>query len=102
MPCATTAGSRICATPSMANACCRLRDAAVWYLPEVAVLAPAPRRRPLTRSFYRRPADRVARALLGKRLWCGDRAGLIVETEAYLGPEDLASHARFGPGGRSG
>jgi DNA-3-methyladenine glycosylase len=43
----------------------------------------------------------LAPALLGKRLWCGDRAGWIVETEAYLGPEDAASHARFGPDGRS-
>jgi DNA-3-methyladenine glycosylase len=39
----------------------------------------------------------VARALLGKRLVHGDRAGIIVETEAYQGPEDRASHARFGP-----
>mgnify|MGYP001589761228 CR=1 FL=1 len=39
----------------------------------------------------------VARALLGQILVRGERAGLIVETEAYLGPEDLASHARFGP-----
>lgn len=38
----------------------------------------------------------LARALLGKRLVHGDRAGYIVETEAYLGPEDAASHARFG------
>ena len=29
------------------------------------------------------------------------RAGIIVETEAYLGPEDLASHARFGPTART-
>src|SRR5689334_22449200 len=26
---------------------------------------------------------------------------MIVETEAYLGPEDLASHARFGPTART-
>jgi DNA-3-methyladenine glycosylase len=30
------------------------------------------------------------------------RAGLIVEVEAYAGPEDLASHARFGPASRAG
>lgn len=38
----------------------------------------------------------VARALLGCALVHGDRAGTIVETEAYLGPEDAASHTRFG------
>jgi DNA-3-methyladenine glycosylase len=29
------------------------------------------------------------------------RAGRIVETEAYVGPTDAASHARSGPGGRA-
>jgi DNA-3-methyladenine glycosylase len=43
----------------------------------------------------------VARALLGAALVHGDRAGVIVETEAYLGPEDAASHARFGPTART-
>jgi DNA-3-methyladenine glycosylase len=52
--------------------------------------------RPLTRRFYRRSSPELARALLGKRLVHRDRAGVIVETEAYLGPEDAASHARFG------
>jgi len=51
---------------------------------------------PLSRRFYHRPTAEVARALLGKIVRCGDRAGRIVETEAYLGPEDAASHARFG------
>lgn len=50
----------------------------------------------LTQRFFARPSDAVARALLGKTLVCGDRAGVIVETEAYLGADDLASHARFG------
>jgi DNA-3-methyladenine glycosylase len=54
-----------------------------------------------SRSFYAQPADVVARALLGSRLCVrhapGDvRVGRIVETEAYMGPHDLASHARFG------
>jgi DNA-3-methyladenine glycosylase len=55
----------------------------------------------LSRSFFGQPADRVAPALLGMRL-CFRRpsgevaVGRIVETEAYLGPRDLASHARFG------
>ncbi|WP_428266612.1 DNA-3-methyladenine glycosylase [Haliangium sp.] len=54
----------------------------------------SPRR--LSARFFRRPADELARALLGKTLVHADRRGVIVETEAYLGPEDLASHARFG------
>lgn len=67
--------------------------------------------RRLQPAFFRRPSDVLARALLGKVLVHGRRAGMIVETEAYLGPEDRASHARFGvtarnavmfgPGGRS-
>ncbi|HTM23132.1 MAG TPA: DNA-3-methyladenine glycosylase [Kofleriaceae bacterium] len=52
--------------------------------------------RPLTRRFYRRSSPELARALLGKRLVHRGRAGVIVETEAYLGPQDGASHARFG------
>lgn len=52
--------------------------------------------RPLPLAWYARETDVVARALLGCALVHGDRAGVIVETEAYLGPEDLASHARFG------
>ncbi|MBX3158783.1 MAG: DNA-3-methyladenine glycosylase [Deltaproteobacteria bacterium] len=47
-------------------------------------------------AFYTRDAVTVARALIGCALVHGPRAGVIVETEAYLGPEDLASHARFG------
>jgi DNA-3-methyladenine glycosylase len=31
----------------------------------------------------------------------GRREGRIVEVEAYDGPEDLASHARFGPTARN-
>ena len=55
---------------------------------------------PLTRSFYDRPAETVARELLGKLLAHrvgGDlRVGRIVETEAYLGPHDLAAHSARG------
>jgi len=53
------------------------------------------------RSFYAQSAQVVARELLGARL-CLRRqdatvaVGRIVETEAYVGPRDLASHARFG------
>src|SRR5512144_2148562 len=52
------------------------------------------------RSFYARDPRRVARELLGKVLVHVDggvrRAARIVETEAYAGEEDQASHARFG------
>jgi DNA-3-methyladenine glycosylase len=57
------------------------------------------RRLPLT--WYRRASPVIARGLLGCALVHRDRAAMIVETEAYLGPEDLASHARFGPTGRT-
>ncbi len=50
----------------------------------------------LTSRFFRRDPETLARSLLGTLLVHGDRAGMIVETEAYLGPEDGASHARFG------
>ena len=54
----------------------------------------------LPRSFYDRGADLVARELLGKYLVhrnAGEeRIGRIVETEAYLGPHDLASHSSRG------
>ncbi len=55
----------------------------------------------LPRPFYARDTRTVARALLGKLLVHVDggvrRAARIVETEAYHGPDDRASHARFGP-----
>jgi DNA-3-methyladenine glycosylase len=50
----------------------------------------------LKRSFYERPVVDVARDLLGKTLVHGATAGVIVETEAYLGGEDLASHSARG------
>jgi DNA-3-methyladenine glycosylase len=55
----------------------------------------------LPASFFADGAATVARNLLGCALVHGDRAGIIVETEAYLGPDDLASHARFGPTART-
>jgi DNA-3-methyladenine glycosylase len=59
----------------------------------------------LPRSFYARPTLAVARELLGQRLVhmvAGRRlAGLITETEAYIGQDDLACHARFGRTPRS-
>ena len=50
----------------------------------------------LPRSFYARPTVDVARGLLGKVLVHGPTAAIIVETEAYLGGNDLASHSARG------
>src|SRR5215475_13770043 len=54
----------------------------------------------LSRSFYSRPALDVASDLLGKVLVRRFRhyplSGKIVETEAYVGPHDLACHASKG------
>ncbi|MBZ5586906.1 MAG: DNA-3-methyladenine glycosylase [Acidobacteriia bacterium] len=50
----------------------------------------------LKRDFYDRPTVEVGRALLGKVLAHGPTAGVIVETEAYLGGEDLAAHSARG------
>ena len=50
----------------------------------------------LPRSFYCRPAPDVARALLGKVLVHDRAAGLIVESEAYLGAGDQAAHSARG------
>lgn len=50
----------------------------------------------LPTEWFRRDVVAVAEDLIGTVLVNGRRAGVIVETEAYLGPEDLASHTRFG------
>jgi DNA-3-methyladenine glycosylase len=72
---------------------------------------------PLPQRFFQRPTLQVARALLGQLLVLQElrggsaRVGRIVETEAYLGPHDLACHSSkgrtartevmFGPPGRA-
>jgi DNA-3-methyladenine glycosylase len=52
------------------------------------------------RSFFDRPTLQVARELLGTRLvrMEGEQrtAGIIIETEAYIGEEDLGCHASAG------
>ena len=55
----------------------------------------------LKRNFYERPTVEVARDLLGKVLVHGSVAGIIVETEAYLGGDDLAAHSARGITGRT-
>src|SRR2546422_10477485 len=48
------------------------------------------------RSFYSRRTADVARDLLGRILVNGPASGMIVETEAYLGGDDLAAHSARG------
>jgi len=59
-----------------------------------------PHRAILSRSFYERAADLVARDLLGRILSVktdrGRMRGRIVEVEAYVGIRDLACHASKG------
>jgi DNA-3-methyladenine glycosylase len=76
---------------------------------------PTPPLTPLAQSFFRQPATDVARQILGtimaRRVGDTFRRARVVEAEAYLGPDDLASHASkgrtkrtdvmFGPPGRA-
>jgi len=56
-------------------------------------------------AFFDRPAQRLARDLIGEilvhRVRGSERRARIVETEAYLGPLDRASHAFHGRTGRT-
>ena len=65
-----------------------------------SAVAADPPARPLERDFFARDTLTVARELLGVWLLRSSTDGLtggpIVETEAYGGPEDLASHTRAG------
>lgn len=68
--------------------------------PDARDLPPHDPFRRLPRSFFERDTARVARDLLGlwivRRLDGAFRVGRIVETEAYLGPHDRASHSSRG------
>jgi DNA-3-methyladenine glycosylase len=51
----------------------------------------------MSRSDFQQPADQVARGLIGAILVRPGRyRARIVETEAYMGPEDLACHTSKG------
>jgi DNA-3-methyladenine glycosylase len=56
--------------------------------------------KPFPRDLLALETEEAARHLLGARLTRGGgpeaRVGRIVEVEAYIGEDDLASHARFG------
>jgi len=76
-------------------------DKVYIFLPAVGGSDP----QPLLREFYLRPTLQVARAVLGRtlvRTLDGRRlSGRICEVEAYVGEEDLASHAARGPSPRN-
>lgn len=54
----------------------------------------------LRRNFYTQPTLKVAKTLLGKyivrKIGKKELSGKIIETEAYVGPQDKASHAYKG------
>ncbi|MFH0969745.1 MAG: DNA-3-methyladenine glycosylase [Patescibacteria group bacterium] len=59
----------------------------------------------LNRKFFQQKTDQVAKELLGKvlvhKIGSKKISGMIVETEAYIGPHDLACHASKGKTNRT-
>jgi DNA-3-methyladenine glycosylase len=55
----------------------------------------------LPRKFFQRDPLTCARELIGCEVRWGDRAGVIVETEAYDAEGDEASHTHFRPSARA-
>ena len=74
--------------------------------PQLALRSTRPNAAKLPREFYARRTLTVARQLIGMHLVRNDggirRVGRIVETEAYLGPKDLAAHSARGRTPRNG
>ncbi len=50
----------------------------------------------LNRDFFLRPTLLVSQELLGKEIYFYNKCGIITETEAYMGIDDPACHARCG------
>jgi DNA-3-methyladenine glycosylase len=65
-------------------------------LHDIDAIGGTKRRAGLEPSFFERPADLVARDLIGATLLYNDAGGMIVEAECYH-PSDPASHSFRGP-----
>jgi DNA-3-methyladenine glycosylase len=79
-------------------------DESLMVILKILEMKVAGRKRKLAKAlgvkFYQQPGERVARELIGKilvhRVGGRELRARIVETEAYLGPSDLASHSSKG------